>query len=125
MAVRTGVTQRRDPPGYRRNGCARTYGWCDVVVDVGGGDEADEEAALADGGVPDEQDLEGAVVAARRRRGALPNPSRRRGLGNGGWGQGDGGGGGGGVREGQATAVQVRRCSGAGGEIGQPDGGSV
>ena len=76
---------------------------------MGGGDEADEEAALADGGVPDEQDLEGAVVAARRRRGALPNPSRRRGLGNGGWGQGDGGGGGGGVREGQAMAVQRRR----------------
>ena len=55
---------------------------------MGGGDEADEEAALADGGVPDEQDLEGAVVAARRRRGALPNPSRRRGLGNGGSGSG-------------------------------------
>ena len=43
------------------------------------------------------------------RRGALPNPSRRRGLGNGGWGQGDGGGGGGGVREGQATAVQAAK----------------
>jgi hypothetical protein len=35
---------------------------------VGRGDEADEEAALADGRVPDEQDLEGAVVAAGRRR---------------------------------------------------------
>jgi len=42
---------------------------------VGGGDEADEEAALADGGVPDEQDLEGAVVAARGRRGHASNRS--------------------------------------------------
>lgn len=44
----------------------RTYGGSDFVVDVGGGDEADEQTALADGRVPDEQDLEGAVVAARR-----------------------------------------------------------
>ena len=52
---------------------ARTYGGRDVVVHVGRGDEADEEAALADGRVPDEQDLEGAVVAARRRRGHAAN----------------------------------------------------
>jgi hypothetical protein len=46
-----------------------TYGGRDAVVGGGDGDEADEEAALADGRVPDEQDLERAVVAARRRRG--------------------------------------------------------
>jgi len=48
---------------------------------VGGGDEADEEAALADGRVPDEQDLEGAVVAARGRRGHAclqPKPGSNR-----------------------------------------------
>ena len=44
------------------------YGGGDVIVGGGGGDEADEEAALADGGVADEQHLEGAVVAAPRRR---------------------------------------------------------
>ena len=42
---------------------------------MGGGDEADEEAALADGRVPDEQDLEGAVVAARGRRGHASDQS--------------------------------------------------
>lgn len=57
----------------RRSQRARTYGGRDVLVDVGRGDEADEEAALADGRVPDEQDLEGAVVAARRRRGHAAN----------------------------------------------------
>jgi hypothetical protein len=59
----------------------RTYGGRDVVVGRVGGDEADEEAALADGRVPDEQDLEGAVVAARRRRGHafdLGSATRRR-----------------------------------------------
>jgi hypothetical protein len=59
----------------------RTYGGRDVVVRRVGGDEADEEAALADGRVPDEQDLEGAVVAARRRRGHasdLGSATRRR-----------------------------------------------
>jgi len=42
----------------------RTDGGGDVGVEVGGGDEADEEAALADARVPDEEDLEGALVAA-------------------------------------------------------------
>lgn len=32
------------------------------------GDEGDEEATLADAGVPDEQDLEGVVVATPRTR---------------------------------------------------------
>jgi hypothetical protein len=49
----------------------RTDGGRDVFVEGRGGDEADEEAALADGGVPDEQDLEGALVA-----GAAPRPRR-------------------------------------------------
>lgn len=42
---------------------------------MSGGDEADEEAALADGRIPDKQDLEGAVVAARGRRGHASNQS--------------------------------------------------
>ena len=50
----------------------RTDGRRDVVVEVGGGDEADEEAALADARVPDEEDLEGALVAAA----AAPRPRR-------------------------------------------------
>ena len=82
---------------------------------------AEERSQTLAGPARTEVEVEVRDGAAGRGR-ALPNPSRRRGLGNGGWGQGDGGGGGGGVREGQATAVQVRRCGGAGDEIGQRDG---
>lgn len=42
----------------------RTDGGGDVAVEVGGGDEADDDAALADARVPDEEELEGALVAA-------------------------------------------------------------
>jgi hypothetical protein len=50
----------------------RTDGRCDVVVEVGCGDEADKEAALADARVPDEEDLEGALMPAA----AAPGPRR-------------------------------------------------
>lgn len=76
MGAGWGTTRaRRDElklgdPAERRvwEGRGGTYGGGDVVVGGGCGDEADEEAALADGRVPDEQDLEGAVVAAGPRR---------------------------------------------------------
>jgi hypothetical protein len=69
---------RQGEAGWRDGGW-RTYGRGDVVVGGCGGDEADEEAALADGGVPDEEDLEGAVVAAGPRRGAHGVANRGRG----------------------------------------------
>lgn len=66
-------------PGVMWGGTyVRTDGGSDVVVEVGGGggdDEADEEAALADAGVPDEQDLEAALMPTSTAA-AAPRPRR-------------------------------------------------
>jgi hypothetical protein len=59
--------------GAQRRRGRDTDGGGDVAVEVGGGDEADEEAALADARVPDEQDLEGALVAAAAPRTRRPH----------------------------------------------------
>lgn len=81
MASEGVEVERRAAEAWCGDG-GRTDGGGDVGVEVGGGDEADEEAALADARVPDEEDLEGALVAAaaaaaprtRRPHTTLPSP---------------------------------------------------